>query len=174
MRTTRDIQTKEIFNLAGGNQNRCACGKADDDGMGNKIDQCAKASQPHGKLEQSSQKSQRQHQADKLWRAGLCQRANGREHNNRNGRGGAGNQMPAGAEQRGDDGWYHCRVQAILRRQARDGGKCHRLRQYDDCAGKTCQCVEFEAALVDLRPPAQKRQQFVKPKRAGVRLHKEL
>ena len=128
---------KKFFDLAAGDQQCRAGGKADHHGMGDEIDQHAHARQPQNQLEQAGKEGQGQHHADELRRAGFGQdvRIDG-EYGDGNRGGRPGNQMPAGAEQGGDDGRHHRGIEAVFGRHAGDGGKGHALRQHDHGAGE--------------------------------------
>ena len=170
MRAARDVDAEEILHLAGGDQQRGTGGEADHHGMRDEIDQHAHARQAQDQLEQAGEEGQGQHHADELRRAGFGERAHRGEYRDGNRGGRAGNQMPAGAEQGGDDGRHHGGIQAVFRRHAGDGGEGHALRQHDHRAGDAGDQVGLVGVVVDHRPPAQKGKNLVKPELAGKEL----
>ena len=158
-RAARNRQTKEVFDLAGGNQDRSARGKAHHYGVRDKIHQGAQPQNAQQQLEHAHKKGQGQHQRNKLRAARLGQRAHGGEHDDGNGGGRPRHQMPGRPPQRRHHGWQHGRIQAVLRWHARNRGKGHALRHQNQTARQASQPIGAQTAPVDPGPPAQKRQQ---------------
>ena len=95
VRTARDVQAKEVLDLAGGDQDGGARRETDDDRVGDEVHQSAEPGQTHGQLDQSGQQSEREDQAHKLCAAGFGQRADRGKYHNRNCGRGPRYQMPA-------------------------------------------------------------------------------
>ena len=90
---------------------------------------------------------------DVLRRAGFGLVRERGEDGDRDRGGRAGNEVPAGAEQRGDDRRHHGGVEAVLRRQAGDGGEGDALRQDDQRAGEAGDQVVAQCLPTYQRPP---------------------
>ena len=124
-----------------------------------KFDQGAEARQPERELERAGHEGQRQHHPDVLGAAGLGERGDGGEHDDRDRRRRPGDQVAGGAEQRGDHRRHDRASTARTRGQAGDHRERHALRQHDDRAGDAGQQVGARAAGGDQIAPAQERQQ---------------
>ena len=162
-RAARDPDAEEIAHLTGGDQDGGAGGEADDHRVRDEIDQCAHARQSQDQLEHADQESERQHQADVVRRARLGLVGKGGEDGDGDRRGRAGDEMPGGAEERADHCRHHRCIEAVLRRQAGDGGEGDALRKDDQCAGEARQQVVLCRLPIDQRPPEQEGKQLAQP-----------
>ena len=166
----RDLDAEEGADLARCDQHRGTGGEADHHGMRNEIHQRAHARQAQRHLENADLQRQGEDQPDILRCARFGQVVDGGVNGDRDRRGRSRHQVPRGAEQRGDYRRDHRRIQAILRRQAGDGGKGHALRQHDECAGQAGEQVLAQRLPCDQRPPAQEGKQF--GEEAGRQFHR--
>ena len=77
------------------------------------------------------------------------------------GRGGrAGHEQPGRAEQGGDDGRDHRRVEPVLGRHPGDGSEGDALRENHEHPGHGGQCVGAHGVAIDVGPPLQERREL--------------
>lgn len=135
----------QVGQLAQGNDDSGAQGETEYHGMGNEIDQRAKAQKPEQQLEDAAEEGQQQHQGDVIGAAGHGQRADtGVEHDG-NGGGRAADQVPGRAPQAGDQHRHDGSVQAVFGGQAGDQGIGDGLWQGEDGTAQANQQVLAQA-----------------------------
>jgi hypothetical protein len=150
-------------------QHGSTAGETDHHGMRDEIHQGAHATDAQRELKNAHLQGERQSQADILRRTGVGEIVQGRVERDRDRRGGTGNQVPGRAEQCGDDGRYHRRVEAVLGRQAGDGGEGHALRQDHHGAGETGEHILLERLAGDQRQPGKKGKEAAQRRRDSDR-----
>jgi hypothetical protein len=154
----RHREAEKVLELAGRDEERGAGREAHDHGVRDEVDERSQPGQSHRELHQPGHQAERQHHGDVAFAARLGQRRERGQHQHRDRRRRPRHQVPARAPQRRHHRRHHRRVQAVLRRQAGDGGEGHRLRQHDHRPGEGRRGVAAQALAPDQRPPVQQRQ----------------
>ena len=119
-------------------------GKADDDRMGEKVDDHAELEQAEQKLNAADQKGEQDGQCDELLRADSGKRRQRRCGQQRNHRHRAGGELGRRAPHGGDHHRQERGVQAVIRRQACQLGVSHGLGDKHQCDGEAGNQIGFD------------------------------
>ena len=146
------VQAQQMAQLLDSDQDSGAGRKADDDRMGDKVDQHAQPGHAHGQLDEAHHQGHEPRQEHVLGRARGGQGKEGGQDQQRDGVGRPGVQLVGGAPQGADDGGHDGGIDAHLRGQLGDEGIGHGLGQQDDGHGQAGDQVGPQvSALVGLK-----------------------
>ena len=136
-----------------GNQQRRSGSETEQHRRRNEIGQHAQPQRANQPLQHADHYGDGQRQLDVGGAEGHGQRRQHGKQRQRIGVGRPRHDMPAGAEQRGDDARHHCRVQAIFRRQTRQRGKGDALGQHQHRAQQAGHGVSAQRGRCDAAHP---------------------
>ena len=146
---------KQTRHLRGDDQQPRRCGEADDHAVRDEIDQHSHPAETERELHHAGEEGDRQCELYVVRRERLGDRRELREEQNGKRIGRPRDQVHGGAEQRGDHGWNHRRVQPIFRRQAGERCESDALRQNDDRADESGDRVCAQRPAIDPTRPGE-------------------
>ena len=157
------VQLEKVLELVGGDDHAGARGEADDDRVRYEVDERAEPEQAHGQFDHADKEGQRERQHHVMVRSGHRNGAERRGHDQRSRHRRPRHELPGRAEQRRHDCRDHAGVEAVNRRHAGDGRVGDALRKHHERAGQCRPEIGIQGVRVDMRRPAQKRQQAPLP-----------
>ena len=157
------VQLEKVLELVGGDNHARARGEADDNRVRYEVDERAEPEQAHGQFDHADKEGERERQDHVMVRSGRRNGTERRGHDQRSRHRRPRNQLPGRAEQRGHDCRDHAGVEAVNRRHAGDGRVGDALREHHERAGQRRPEIGIQGVRVDMRRPAQKRQQAPLP-----------
>ena len=157
------VQLEKVLELVGGDDHAGARGEADDDRMRYEVDERAEPEKAHGQFDHADKEGERERQDHVMVRSGHRDGTERRGHDERSRHRRPRHQLPGRAEQRGHDCRDHAGVETVNRRHAGDGRVGDALREHHERAGQCRPEIGIQGVRVDMRRPAQKRQQAPLP-----------
>ena len=156
----RDLRAEEVLELVDRDEDRGAGGEPRDDRVGHEVHEHAEPGDAEHELDHAHHQGEGDRIGDVL-RASRRREGAERGEQHDGGRGGrAGHEQPGRAEQGGDDGRDHRRVEPVLGRHAGDRGEGDALREDHEHAGHGGQRVRTHGVAIDVGPPLQERREL--------------